>query len=119
MDSILNSIKKLLGIYETDTCFDTDITIHINSVFSTLNQLGIGPPEGFYIESNAATWSDFLTTNDPRLNSVKTYMYLKVKLLFDPPQSSKAVESTQQLIKEYEWRLNMVAENDKERIRNE
>lgn len=105
-ESILNSIKKLLGIAAEYTNFDTDIIIHINSVFMILNQLGIGPSEGFRIIDNTAVWNDYITEDDD-LDAVKTYIYLKVKLLFDPPLNSAVIEANKQLINELEWRLNV------------
>ena len=83
MESILTSIKKMLGITEEYTHFDADIIMHINSVFVTLRQLGVGPKEGFRIEDEASLWSDFISEDDMRFESVKTYIYLKVRLLFD------------------------------------
>lgn len=109
MESILTSIKKLLGIAEEYTHFDADLIMHINSVFSILTQLGIGPSEGFSITDNFSTWSDFIP-EDQNLEAIKTYMYLKVKTIFDPPLSSSVMESMNRLISEYEWRLNMAAE---------
>lgn len=110
MDSILTSIKKLLGIAEDYTHFDNDIIMHINSVFMVLTQLGVGPEEGFVIEDDKMYWEDFI--EDPMtLQAVKSYMYLKVKLLFDPPSSSSVMESTNRMISEYEWRLNVAAES--------
>lgn len=105
-ESILNSIKKLLGIAAEYTNFDTDIIIHINSVFMILNQLGVGPSEGFRIIDNTAVWNDYITEDDD-LDAVKTYIYLKVKLLFDPPLNSAVIEANKQLINELEWRLNV------------
>lgn len=109
MDSILTSIKKLLGITEEYTHFDTDLIIHINSVFATLTQLGVGPSEGFVIVDKDDTWEQF-TNDNILIESVKSYMYLKVKLLFDPPTSSAVSESYKQMINEFEWRLNVAAE---------
>jgi hypothetical protein len=103
--SILNSVKKVLGYEVTDTSFDLDIMTHINSVFTVLNQLGVGPTVGFMIEDNTATWATFLGP-DPRLNSVKSYVHLRVRLLFDPPQTSFAIEAFEKQIRELEWRLN-------------
>ena len=105
-DSILNSTKKVLGIAEDYAEFDLDIVLHINSVFSTLRQLGIGPAEGFMIEDDGITWDSFLR-GDKRFNAFKTYVYLRVRLLFDPPISSFAVTAMQEQIKELEWRLNV------------
>lgn len=111
MDSILTSIKKLLGISKEYTQFDSDIIMHINTVFLNLHQLGVGPEEGFYIEDYSAEWLDFIDTEEnTQLNAVKTYVYLKVKLLFDPPLSSAVIESTNNLIAELEWRLNAAVE---------
>lgn len=105
-DSILLSIKKLLGLIEDDQAFDTDIIIHINSVFMILNQLGIGPVDGFKIESQDETWDQFIQ-DDKLLEDVKTYIYLKVRLIFDPPLNNSHQESMKQVISEIEWRLNI------------
>ena len=110
MESILISIKKLLGITEEYNQFDPDIIMHINSVFMILTQLGIGPAEGFSIEDDTALWTDFIQ-DIKKLESVKTYIYLKVKLAFDPPLSSAVIESMNRLINELEWRLNVAAES--------
>lgn len=109
MDSILTSIKKLLGIAEDYEHFDQDLIIHINSVLSILTQLGVGPSEGFSIEDENATWNDFIP-EDKRLSSIRSYVYMKVKLLFDPPLSSSVMESMNRMINEFEWRLNVAAE---------
>lgn len=108
-DSILNSTKKLLGIAEDYDAFDTDIVMHINSVFNTLSQLGLHPTDGFAIEDEKSVWSDYID-NQKLYNSVKTYMYLKVRLLFDPPTTSFAIESFAKQIQEYEWRINVQIE---------
>lgn len=110
-DSILIETKKVLGIEDTYTAFDQDVIMHINSVFSTLNQLGIGPDEGFAIEDSDALWADFLD-GDLRLNSVKTYMYLRVRILFDPPTNGYLVTAFQDEIRQLEWRINIVREVD-------
>lgn len=107
--SILNSIKKLIGIAKDDNNFDTDIIIHINSVFMTLNQLGVGPPTGFKIEDETSDWTDFIE-DTTRIEAIKTYMYLKVKLVFDPPINSSVIKSYEQTINELEWRINTEAE---------
>lgn len=109
MDSILTSIKKLLGIEEEYTQFDNDIIMHINTVFLNLTQLGVGPAEGFLIEDDSATWDDFIGDSN-QLQAVKTYVYLKVKLLFDPPLSSSVTESINRIISELEWRLNVAVD---------
>lgn len=103
-ESILTSIKKLLGITEEYEQFDPDIIMHINSVFMILTQMGVGPSKGFRISDKTAVWSDYIT-NDQNLDSVKSYIHLKVKLLFDPPLSSSVMECMKQLISELEWRL--------------
>lgn len=104
MDSILTSIKKLLGISEDYEHFDQDIIMHINSVFLTLNQLGVVPEYGFSITGKEETW-DQLTFGDVLLEAVKSYIYLKVRLLFDPPTNSNIVASMERQISELEWRL--------------
>ena len=109
MENILDSIKKLLGIDETDLNFDQELIMHINSVFMVLNQLGVGPVEGFKISSNEEIWTDFVGTRLD-LESVKSYIYLKVRLLFDPPQNSFLVGSIEKQIEEHEWRLQVQVE---------
>lgn len=104
-ESILTSIKKLLNISVNDNSFDTDIIININTVFAILNQLGVGPKNGFSIKDNSSVWSDYLE-DDLNLDSVKTYIYLKVKMLFDPPTNSSITENYNKLISELEWRIN-------------
>ena len=109
-DSILTSIKKLLGITEEYEHFDQDIITHINSVFMILNQLGVGPSNGFSITDKTAVWSDFISEGT-NLESVKSYIYLKVRLLFDPPTTSAVMESMNRMISELEFRLNVSAES--------
>lgn len=111
MESILTSIKKMLGIDEEYTHFDADIIMHINSVLMILTQLGVGPTEGFVIEDDTSTWTDFIPQiNTAQLNAVKSYVYMKVKLMFDPPLSSSVIESTNRQISELEWRLNVAVD---------
>ena len=102
--SILDGTKKSLGIDKEYKAFDHDIQTHINAVFATLTQLGVGPSEGFLVQDEFAEWGDFLGT-DPRLNNVQTYVYLRVRLLFDPPPNSFTISAIQEQIKEMEWRL--------------
>lgn len=102
--SILNSIKKLLGMSVDYNPFDDDIIIHINSVFSTLNQMGVGPANGFSIEDSSTTWDEY-TEDESVKNIVKTYMFLKVRLLFDPPTLGSVTESINNQLKELEYRL--------------
>lgn len=111
MESILTSVKKMLGITEDYTHFDKDIIMHINSVFMILTQLGVGPASGFRIEDSKAVWSDFVPKDDLNYEAVKSYMYLKVRLLFDPPTGSVVMECVKQMINELEWRLNLAAES--------
>lgn len=108
--SILTSIKKLLGIEEEYDQFDMDIIIHINTAFSVLQQLGVGPTKGFRITGSEQTWSDFVDVSDVNMDLVKNYIYIKVKLIFDPPSSSSNIETYNKLISEYEWRLCSAAE---------
>lgn len=112
-DSVLTSIKKMLGILEEYEQFDSDLIMHINSTFSILTQLGVGPSKGFLIEDKNTAWSDFVS-DESRMMLVKSYMFLKVKLLFDPPLSSAVLECYKKQIEEYEWRLNVIAENEDE-----
>lgn len=116
MESILTSIKKLLGITEDYEHFDPDIIMHINSAFMILTQLGVGPPGGFSISDETAMWTDFIPDMS-MVESVKSYVYLRVRLLFDPPSSSAVIESINRMISEFEWRLNVAAES-KEGIQN-
>lgn len=111
MESILTSIKKLLGIASDDEAFDADVIMHINSVFLILKQLGVGPSEGFHITDETEIWNDFLKDDQTDLHAVKSYVYMKVKLLFDPPLSSAVMESMNRQINEFEWRLNVAAES--------
>ena len=111
MDSILTSVKKLIGIDKEDTAFDPDVIMHINSSFLVLSQLGVGLGGRCFIKDDTAVWTDFISDNMLLLNYVKTFVYLKAKLVFDPPSSSIAVQSMQEMVKEHEWRI--VHENEK------
>ena len=104
-ESILNAIKKMLGPTSDDTHFDADLIIHINSVFAILSQMGVGPKDGFSIQDDSTLWSSYI--DGPEMQMVKSYMYLKVRLIFDPPTSSSVMDSTNKLIDEYEWRLHV------------
>lgn len=106
MESILTSIKKMLGIAESIEHFDQDLIIHINSVFTILtNDLGVGSSEGFYITDKEDTWQDFIPNNIKKIEAIKTFIYLKVKLIFDPPDRANVLDSMERQIKEYEWRI--------------
>jgi len=109
MDSILTSIKKLLGIEEEYTHFDTDIIIYINSALMYLNQLGVGPETGFYITSDSETWDNYLN-GETTIESVKSFVYLRTRLIFDPPSSSSVIDAIERQIKEAEWRILVQAE---------
>lgn len=103
-DSILNTIKKMLGMDAEYTAFDTDIIVHINSCFMKLNQLGVGPKTPFIITGKDETWTSFFGGKGD-VEAAKTYIYINVKLVFDPPTSSFVVEALKEMEKEYEWRL--------------
>ena len=109
-ENILSSIKKLLGLNDGVTVFDTDIVIHINTVFANLTQMGVGPQDdegkniGFKISTGNEVWGDF-TDNDVLIDNVKTYIYIKVKMVFDPPTSSALIDAYNAQAKELEWRL--------------
>lgn len=102
-ESILDSIKKQLGIVPDYTVFDDQILLYINAAFSTLHQLGIGPEEGFEIVDDTTIWDSVVT--EPRFNSIKSYVGMKVKLMFDPPTSSFALDALKNQIAGYEWRI--------------
>jgi hypothetical protein len=108
-DSILNGTKKTLNLDPSYTAFDSNIVLFINGVFTTLMQLGIGPVDGFAIEDETATWDDFIGPN-LKYNAVKTYVYLRVRLLFDPPTTSYLIEALNKQAEELEWRLNVIRE---------
>lgn len=108
MESVLTSIKKILGITEEYEHFDPEIIMHINSVFMILDQLGVGPSGGFTIKDKTNTWSEFISDQE-KIEAVKSYMGLKVKLLFDPPTGA-VLESTNRMIEEFEWRLNLAVD---------
>lgn len=110
-ESILTSIKKLLGIDENYTHFDADIIMHINSVFSILTQMGVGPTKGFSISGKKETWEMFLPMDQSVFSMVRSYVYLKVRLLFDPPINSAAIEAINRQVNEFEWRLHVAADS--------
>lgn len=110
--SILKSTKKVLGIHPEDTSFDEDLVMHINSVFSTLQQIGVGPDAGFMIEDAADEWDDF-DVSLVILNQVKIYMFLETKILFDPPTSSFALDALKDQREEKKWRLQVQAEDER------
>lgn len=103
-ESVLVSVKKVLGVPEDYTAFDFDIIMHINSVFSILYQMGIGPEESFYIEDDGSTWGDFFSETD--LNVIRSYVFLRVRMLFDPPTTSFLLDAMTKQIQEFEWRIS-------------
>lgn len=105
-NSILEDTKKILQIAPNYDVFDLDVITHINSALSVLNQLGIGPDDGFMIVDSTSTWDELLQ-GDARFNSVKTYVFLKVKMVFDPPTTSFVLTAMQDQLKELEWRLEV------------
>lgn len=108
--SILDDTKKAVGVSVDDTSFDTDIIMHINAVLTVLNQIGIGPPEGLMISDSSTTWYD-LIGDDARLNSVMTYVYIRVRMFFDPPQTAHLIAAFENQYKELEYRLSTQRES--------
>lgn len=115
MDSILVTIKKMLGIDEDYEQFDIDIITAINSGFFSLMQLGIGPPEGFSISTKTDEWVDFIGDRTD-LAAIKSFLFLKTKLIFDPPSSTSLIDAIERQIKEFEWRLKVQVENISEEV---
>lgn len=109
MESILLSTKKFVAVSESEDHFDEDLMMLINTVFSTLHQIGIGPEEGFFIFDETKTWDDF-STNPLIIHTVKTYVHLKVKMIFDPPTTSSVAEAYKETINELEFRLKTESE---------
>ena len=110
MESILTSIKNLLGITEEYEHFDQSIIMHINSTFSILKKIGVGPSTGFSISDKYAVWTEFLSEEDENFHDVKSYMHAKVKLLWDPPANASHLQALKETIKEFEWRMNFTAD---------
>ena len=108
-DNIFNSVKKVVGLLGDDGSFDEDILLHINSVVSTLRQLGLSIPADFYVRDDVQTWQDLLGEFRD-LDLVKSYMTMKVRLMFDPPSSSFGLKSMEEMAKEYEWRINCLVD---------
>lgn len=110
-ESILDSIKKMLGIAMDYTQFDPDIVMHINTALMDLNRIGVGPPEGFSITDSSSVWSDFVS-DMTKIEGIKTYVYLNVRLVFDPPLNSSILASMERQISKLEWTLNVFADNN-------
>lgn len=111
-ESILDSVKKIIGIDSEYDVFDTDLIIHINSVFMILNQLGVGPKEVFSISNASTTWSEFIRGNNA-IQAVKSYMALRVRMLFDKPQNGTLIDAYQKDIDELEWRLYVACDSQR------
>ena len=119
MDSILTSIKAQLGIHKDDTSFDEELIVHINTVFSILTQLGVGNPNGFYISDASELWTDYIS-DITKIEMLKSYVYMKTKILFDPPTTSAVADATNRMIGELESRLFMEFNyTNKEDVSNE
>jgi len=110
-ESILNSTKKILGLDESYEAFDLDIITHINAAFFILSQLGVGPTNGFMIEGSDEEWGGFVSDNN-NIHLVKTYIFLKVRMLFDPPTTSFLIDAYKQQLEQYEWRLSISHESE-------
>ena len=110
MESILTSIKKMLGLTEEYEHFDVDIVTHINSTFRVLHQLGVGPSKVFRISDEDAIWSDFIDEDCEGFDEIKTYVYQRVKMMFDPPLSASHLTALKESIAEFEWRLQVESE---------
>lgn len=112
MDSILNTIKKLLGIDSEDDSFDIDVMVIINSIIPTLSQMGIGPQNGFIVTTSDNKWQEYIGDSAINIEGVKTYLYLKTKLIFDPPTNSTVIEALNNNLKELEWRMMLSVETN-------
>lgn len=112
IDGILDTIKKLLGIDEDDDSFDIDIIIIINSITPILGQMGIGPSNGYIVTSKEDKWSDYISDSEINLEGIKNYIFIKTKLIFDPPTNSTTIESFNKVLSELEWRMMLSVETD-------
>ncbi len=115
-ESILNTIKMMLGPDDSYDVFDTEIIIHINTALSILTQLGVGPKKGFRITGPDETWDDFISDGSVDLEGIKSYIYMKVKMIFDPPANSFVMKAMEDSCKELEWRLNVTVDPGKDRV---
>lgn len=112
MDSILSSIKKLLGLDVEDTSFDIDVMMAINTIIPVLSQMGVGPSNGFIVTSSLNTWNDYITDDSINLQGIKTYIYLRTKMIFDPPTNAAVITAINNNIKELEWRMMLAVETN-------
>lgn len=111
MNSILSSVKHALtGMAQDDTFFDSDLIMHINSVFSVLRQLGCGPAEGYQIENETNTWDEFLQDEPEKMQLVKTYLVMRVRQMFDPPTNGTVLQAFERQIAELEWRISTLCD---------
>lgn len=118
MSSILESVKKALGINEDQNEFDPELIMHINTILATLTQIGVGSEDGFAITGKENEWSEFIS-DEPKWSQVKTYVYTKVRLIFDPPQSSAAIDAMKKVADELEWRIYTEANKNKKEEGNQ
>lgn len=118
MSSILESVKKALGINEDQNEFDPELIMHINTILATLTQIGVGSEDGFAITGKENEWSEFIP-DEPKWSQVKTYVYTKVRLIFDPPQSSAAIDAMKKVADELEWRIYTEANKNKKEEGNQ
>lgn len=109
MESILNSIKKMLGVDAEYTVFDQELILHINSAFMILNQLGVGPEEGYRIADASNVWSEY-TEDESMVGAIADYIYMRTRLSWDAPQNSATISMYNDKIREFEWRLNVAVD---------
>ena len=112
MESILDTIKQLLGIPIEDESFDIDIKTHINTSTMILSQIGIGPKNGFTVTSKDQLWTDYIDSSTINLEGVKQYIYLKTKIIFDPPTNSTTIDAINKSLSELEWRMQLSVETN-------
>lgn len=110
-DSILNTMKQMIPAMPSGDAFDTELIIHINTILGVLKQIGVGSSDGFFITGENETWSDFFG-DSTTIQMAKTYMYLRLRLLFDPPENSSVLASYKEQIAELEWRCNIEVETN-------
>ena len=112
MESILDTIKQLLGIPVDDDNFDTDVKININAAIFALSQIGVGPANGYIVTSNTQMWNDYIGASLINLEGVKNYIYLKTTLIFDPPTNSSTIDAINKSLSELEWRMQLAVETN-------
>ena len=112
IESILDTTKKLLGLDSDDTSFDVDIIVIINSIIPALSQMGIGPINGFIVMTKDDKWSDYIKESITNLEGVKAYLFLKTKLIFDPPTNATVIDAINKSLNELEWRMMLAVETN-------